>query len=141
MAERVSEPNIKQLLIECREAIKNAYIPYSKFAVGAAIETTSGVIYRGCNIENAAYTGCICAERTAIAKAVSDGFREFKAIAITSNMPAPDIIVPCGTCRQFIREFSTDLVIYLVRPDLTYEKTSLAALLPKSFGPQDLEKG
>ena len=117
----MAEPSIEKLITECRDALRFSYCPYSKFRVGAAIETSEGLIYKGlqkrakfcgqlflyfggCNVENAAYSGSICAERTAIAKAVSEGHTQFKAIAITSDMIAQDIIVPCGNCRQFIRE-------------------------------------
>ncbi|XP_054164648.1 cytidine deaminase-like [Oppia nitens] len=140
MSVSAESESIKKLLTEALEALKHSYCPYSHFPVGAAVLTIDGHIYRGCNVENAAYSGSICAERTAIVKAVSDGHKQFTAIAVSSKMSS-QLIVPCGLCRQFMREFSSDLAIYLVRPDGTYERTSLDVLFPKSFGPQDLQEG
>uniref|UniRef100_A0ABI7ZYK9 Cytidine deaminase n=1 Tax=Felis catus TaxID=9685 RepID=A0ABI7ZYK9_FELCA len=98
------EPELVQrLLLSCREAKKSAYCPYSHFPVGAALLTRDGRIFSGCNIENVCYPMGICAERTAIQKAISEGHREFRAIAISSDLQ-DDFISPCGACRQVMRE-------------------------------------
>ena len=118
-----------------RSAIKAkelAYVPYSGFRVGAALLAADGRIFTGCNIENAAYSPTICAERTAVAKAVSEGCRDFTAIVVTGD--AGDYLTPCGVCRQVMREFcSDDFTIYLVGANGTYKKLTLAELLPYSF--------
>ena len=118
-----------------KEAMTHSYSPYSGYKVGAALLCKDGTVYTGCNIENASYTPTICAERTAIFKAVYDGHRDLVAIAvcggkdgiITGSFP------PCGVCRQVMREFcGDDFAIYIVRPD-GYETVTLAQLLPYSF--------
>lgn len=112
-----------------RKARNNAYIPYSKFAVGAALLAKSGRIYTGANIENASYGLTICAERTAIVKAVSEGEREFEAIAIAADTEKP--VLPCGACLQVMAEFHVGRVII---GNLTEEKeVSLSDLLPHNF--------
>ncbi|XP_054155286.1 cytidine deaminase-like [Oppia nitens] len=132
---------VEKLVTESLEALKHSYCPYSRFPVGAAVQTIDGHIYRGCNVQNAGNAGSICAERTAIVKAVADGHKQFAAIAISSAMSPKQLIVPCGLCLQFMREFSKDLPMYLVRSDGSYERTSLDVYLPKSFGPRDLRDG
>ncbi|XP_055253708.1 cytidine deaminase isoform X2 [Moschus berezovskii] len=97
--------HVQQLLLSCQEAKKSAYCPYSRFPVGAALLTGDGRIFSGCNIENACYPLGICAERTAIQKAISEGYKEFRAIAIASNLQ-DDFISPCGACRQVMREYT-----------------------------------
>ncbi|XP_047385348.1 cytidine deaminase isoform X1 [Sciurus carolinensis] len=97
--------HVQRLLLSSREAKKSAYCPYSRFPVGAALLTRDGRIFSGCNVENASYTLGICAERTAIQKAISEGHKDFKAIAISSNLQ-DDFISPCGACRQVMRELS-----------------------------------
>ncbi|MBZ3882137.1 Cytidine deaminase [Sciurus carolinensis] len=92
-----------------------------------------------CNVENASYTLGICAERTAIQKAISEGHKDFKAIAISSNLQ-DDFISPCGACRQVMREFGTDWAVYMTKPDGTYMVRTVQELLPASFGPEDLQK-
>ncbi|XP_017361932.1 cytidine deaminase isoform X2 [Cebus imitator] len=94
---------VQQLLVCSQEAKKSAYCPYSHFPVGAALLTQDGRIFQGCNIENACYPLGICAERTAIQKAISEGYKDFRAIAIASDMK-DDFISPCGACRQVMRE-------------------------------------
>ncbi|XP_051713983.1 cytidine deaminase isoform X1 [Oryctolagus cuniculus] len=101
---RALEPeHVQQLLLRSREAKKSAYCPYSRFPVGAALLTGDGRIFSGCNIENACYPLGVCAERTAIQKAISEGYQEFRAIAIASDLE-DDFISPCGACRQVMRE-------------------------------------
>ena len=128
---------IISLIEQAIEARKNAYTPYSHFAVGAALLGKTGRIYTGCNIENAAYTPTNCAERTAFFKAVSQGEHEFSAIAIVggrADMTCAQICPPCGVCRQVMREFCRDdFPVYLVGADGSYETVSLAELLPHSF--------
>ena len=117
------------------EAMGKAYAPYSGYKVGAALLTTDGKVYTGCNIENASYTPTICAERTAIFKAVYDGHRDLKAIAICGGKDGEitGLFPPCGVCRQVMREFcSDDFTVYLLTPQ-GYEQRTLAQLLPDSF--------
>lgn len=122
-------------------ARKNAYAPYSGFKVGAALLGKSGKVYLGCNVENAAYTPTNCAERTAVFKAVSEGEREFSAIAIVGGKGEElnDLCAPCGVCRQVLAEFvEKDFRILLGTPE-KITVTGLNALLPLSFGKNDLE--
>jgi len=126
----------KQLIREALEAKKFSYSPYSGFSVGAALITQNDKIYTGCNIESASFTPTICAERTAIAKAVSEGERKIKAIAITGDA---EWTFPCGVCRQVIREFADqDTLIIIVKSEDEYKEFTLDELLPHSFGPEDL---
>lgn len=128
------EPELVQrLLLSCQEAKKSAYCPYSHFPVGAAILTQDGRIFSGCNIENVCYPLGVCAERTAIQKAISEGHREFRAIAISSDLQ-DDFISPCGACRQFMREFGSNWVVYMTKPDGTYVVSTVLELLPAPFG-------
>ena len=120
------------------EARKKSYSPYSGFKVGAALLTASGKIYVGCNIENAAYSPTVCAERVAIFKAVSEGETEFEAIAIAGGAnDSPDgECPPCGVCRQVMAEFChpDTFKVYLVKSDSDYMALSLGELLPYGFG-------
>lgn len=130
-----------ELITLAVEARKQAYAPYSTFRVGAALLGKSGKIYTGCNVENAAYTPTNCAERTAVFKAVSEGEREFSAIAIVGgkgDAPA-DFCAPCGVCRQVLAEFcEPDFRILLGTPE-NIKTYTFAELLPCSFGKNDLE--
>lgn len=126
----------EKLIREALKAKENAYAPYSKFKVGAALLTEDGEIYTGCNIENAAYSPTVCAERTAIFKAVSEGARKIEAIAIVAG---EDMAYPCGVCRQVIKEFGEEATIIVARSEEDYEESTLEDLLPHSFGPKDLE--
>lgn len=128
----------KQLITKALEAQQNAYVPYSNFKVGAALLTKSGKIYTGCNIESASYTPSICAERTAISKAVSEGEREIEAIAVVGN--PQEYTFPCGVCRQVIREFGKDASIIVAKNEDDYKEYKLDEILPYSFGPEDLNK-
>ena len=132
----------------CREALaarEKAYCPYSGFSVGAALLSKTGEIYTGCNIESAAYTPSICAERTAFAKAVSEGEREFVAIAIAGGKqgePPSEACPPCGVCRQVMAEFCDpgSFRILLQEAGNAYSGYTLEELLPQSFGPGNLKK-
>lgn len=125
-------------LIElARKALQNSYVPYSHYAVGAALHTKDGRIFLGCNVENASYGLTNCAERTAIFKAVSEGSKEFDAIAIASSGSLP---YPCGSCRQVLAEFSPDIRILISGADHKILKTTLQELLPHSFGPKSLSE-
>ncbi len=126
-----------ELKHKAQEARSMAYAPYSNFRVGCALVTTDGTWYTGCNVENASYGGCICAERTAIVKAVSEGHKTFKYIGVITDLKEP--CTPCGICRQFIREFGKDTIIYCFGETDTLIKT-LDELLPHSFGPEHLGK-
>lgn len=119
-------------------AQRNAYAPYSSFAVGAAVESVDGRVFVGCNVEVASYPLSVCAERNALAAAVVAGATSFTAVAIASSSspPAP----PCGACRQVLREFGPDLKVILANPAGERVETTLAALLPHSFSPEHLTK-
>ena len=125
----------QELVQLAREARKNAYTPYSHYNVGAALLTTSGPVFTGCNVENAVYPLCQCAERTAVVKAVSEGQREFAAIAIATRNGGS----PCGACRQVLHEFAPHLRILLVDDAGNIRQYTLDQLLPDSFGPESLE--
>lgn len=117
-------------------AMERAYSPYSNFCVGAALLASSGRVYLGCNIENAAYSECICAERTAFVKAISEGEKEFSALAVVGgkNGKIEGVCAPCGACRQVMSEFcSPDFPILLVKGEDEYEEKTLKELLPNSF--------
>ena len=116
-----------QAAVKARE---NAYIPYSHFGVGAAVRAKDGRIFTGCNIENASYGLTVCAERNAIFAAVMEGVREFAALCVTADTPAP--VAPCGACRQVMAEFQIP-VIYLTNLKGDVKETSLEELLPYSF--------
>ena len=127
-----------ELFKKAAEARLKSYSPYSGYSVGAALLCSDGLIYTGCNIENAAYTPTVCAERTAFFKAVYDGVRDFAAIAIVGGKDGVirGIFPPCGVCRQVMREFcASDFRIYL-GTESGFEAYTLADLLPKSFGPE-----
>ncbi len=135
----------KQLLI--RSAIRareKSYSPYSNYRVGAALMTKEGNIFTGCNIENAAYTPTVCAERTAVFKAVSEGYRSFRGIAIAGGPKDCGLqyAFPCGVCRQVLREFTepSEFVVLVVRNEHEYIEKTLEQLLPDSFGPANLEQ-
>ncbi|KAJ8412018.1 hypothetical protein AAFF_G00142850 [Aldrovandia affinis] len=133
------QEGINGLIRKSLEAKEFAYCPYSKFRVGAALLAHNGTIFTGCNVENACYNLGVCAERNAISKAVSEGYRTFKAIAIASDLNE-QFISPCGGCRQFMREFGTHWEVFLSKPDGSYVEMTVDELLPVSFGPEDLKK-
>jgi len=119
------------------EMLKRSYVPYSKFPVGAALLCADGTVFTGCNIENAAYGSTICAERTALVKAVSEGHRDdFVRIAVVGE--SEDYCWPCGACRQMLYEFAPELELLVGKKDRTYTKLKLTDLLPHGFGPKSL---
>ena len=131
----------KELMALAVEARKMSYSPYSNFRVGAALLGKSGKVYLGCNVENAAYSPTNCAERTAVFKAVSEGEKEFTAIAIVGGMgeTIADFCAPCGVCRQVLAEFcEKDFRLVLGNPDKKKNYT-FEEILPLSFGKNDLE--
>lgn len=128
----------KTLIKKALEVKEKAYVPYSNFHVGASLLTEDGKLYTGCNIEIASYSPTICAERTAIFKAVSEGHRKIKTIAIVGDA---GLTYPCGVCRQVLREFAKDANIIIAKSEDDYQEYVLEDLLPHSFGPKDLEKG
>ena len=132
-----------EYLIECAlDARERAYAPYSHFKVGAALLAASGKVYQGCNIENASYTPTNCAERTAFFKAVSEGVKDFKAIAIAGGKEDAtelDYCPPCGVCRQVMSEFCRDdFKIILVKSSTEYKEYTLTEILPERFTPVNL---
>lgn len=131
-----------QLMREAIEARKMAYTPYSHFQVGAALLTAEGQVFRGCNIENAAFTPTNCAERTAFFKAVSEGKRSFDRIAIVAGKEGGELVstAPCGVCRQVMMEFCDPdrFLILLGTSERDFRTYTLRELLPLGFGPADL---
>ncbi len=130
----------EELIKKAKEAASFAYVPYSKFQVGAALLAKSGKVYLGCNIENASYGATNCAERTAIFKAVSEGELEFNKIAIVSYSDNPsfqdyagDLTYPCGICRQVMGEFMIDGEVILVNKNDEISVFKISELLPNSF--------
>jgi len=127
----------EELIDLAKQVRKKAYAPYSHYKVGAALLGKSGKIYTGCNVENASYGHTVCAERTAVVKAVSEGEREFEAVAVVTKNGGS----PCGACRQVLSEFSPELIIYIADKNGEYRTTTLKQLLPDSFTPAHLEEG
>lgn len=126
----------KELIKAAMDAREFSYSPYSEFKVGAALITSEGKVYTGCNIESASYSPTICAERVAVSKAVSDGNKDIEAIAIVGSS---DYTYPCGVCRQFLVEFGKDMKIIVANNEDEYKVYSLSELFPHSFGPDDLK--
>ena len=121
----------RELLTAAREAAKNAYAPYSRFCVGAALECEDGRVFSGCNVENAALGSTICAERTAVCKAISEGARQFRRIAIWAD--SQDYCYPCGACRQVLVEFAPEMEVLIGRGDGKYVSYKLSKLFPGVF--------
>lgn len=132
----------KTLIWDALSGLKHCYAPYSQFKVSAALLTQSGKVYTGCNIENAAFSPGLCAERTAFAKAISSGERDFEAIAIVGGKKGrgTQICFPCGVCRQFMSEFCVpeNFKIIVATSAEKYEVYTLDELLPYGFGPDTL---
>jgi cytidine deaminase len=133
----VSDPVLQQLLDAAIAVTRHAYIPYSKYPVGAALRAQDGTIYSGCNVENAGYSATICAERTALVKAISEGQREFDTIVVVTKNGGS----PCGVCRQMLYEFAPHMRVILAdlkgRIQAEYD---LSELLPDGFGPSKLSR-
>lgn len=138
----MEKEQIQSLIREAFAARRFAYTPYSHFQVGAALLAKSGKVYTGCNIENAGYTPTNCAERTALFKAVSEGERQFSAIAIVGSMQGTVntlVTGPCGVCRQALYEFGgPELTVIMAKTEEDYIVTTLGELLPYGFGPANL---
>ncbi|MFS2217287.1 cytidine deaminase [Massilia cellulosiltytica] len=131
----------EKLIAEARAARELAYVPYSRFKVGAALETKDGRVFRGCNVENASYGLCNCAERTAFFSAIAHGYvpGDFAALAVIGDTDGP--IAPCGACRQVILELGgNDLAVVLANLKGDVMETTAAAQLPNAFGGRDLQK-
>ncbi|MBL8095922.1 MAG: cytidine deaminase [Anaerolineales bacterium] len=127
--------DVQALIAQALEARHRSYSPYSGYAVGAALLGASGRVYLGCNIENAAYGESICAERTAVVKAVSEGEREFVAIAVATANGG----MPCGACRQVLNEFAPEIDLIVVDGEgREVQHAPLTTILPFSFGPRNL---
>ena len=124
----------QELIRLAQAARERAYAPYSNYRVGAALLTAAGQVFTGCNVENAVYPLCTCAERTAVVKAVSEGQREFVAIAVATRNGGS----PCGSCRQVLREFAPHLRVLLANEAGAVRERTLDQLLPDSFGPESL---
>ena len=129
----MTDSELVKLALKMRE---KAYCPYSRFAVGAALECSDGSVYTGCNIENAAFSPSICAERTAAAKAVSDGKRSFARIAVAGS--SAEKCTPCGVCRQVLSEFSPDMTVLCSDSSGNFDRVALRELLPRGFGASSL---
>lgn len=125
----------QQLIAAAIAASQHAYIPYSRYAVGAALLAGDGTLYTGCNVESASFSPTICAERTALVKAISEGQRDFTAVAVATR----DAGSPCGVCRQLLYEFSPSMRVILADLEGNLRlTTTLEELLPHGFGPFDL---
>ncbi|MFX0549207.1 cytidine deaminase [Hathewaya histolytica] len=130
--------DLKELIRSAIEARESAYVPYSKFKVGAALITEEGTVYTGCNIENASYGATNCAERTAIFKAVSEGNTKIRALAVVGD--PKDYTFPCGICRQVISEFSTDdFKFIIVKNENDYMVKTMEEILPNAFTKESLK--
>lgn len=128
-----------KLIEAAKIARERAYVPYSKFKVGAALLTTEGKVYLGCNIENAAYSMCNCAERTAIFKAYSEGDKDFAAMAVVADTDRP--CSPCGACRQVMAELCPkDMKVYLTNLKGDIQEITIDQLLPGAFSSEDLNE-
>ena len=136
---KLTQAEINALLDKAQEARGHAYAPYSHYSVGAALLTADGQVYQGCNIENAGFTPTVCAERTAFFKAIYDGHRAFRAIAVIAT--GEEMGFPCGVCRQVMAEFcEKDFIIVTANRDRTkVDVSDFETLLPHSFGPKDLD--
>ncbi|MFJ7754965.1 cytidine deaminase [Peribacillus muralis] len=129
--------NTKDLIEEAKMAREKAYVPYSKFKVGAALLTVDGKVYHGCNIENAAYSMCNCAERTALFSAYAHNDKAFTKLAVVADTDGP--VSPCGACRQVISELcDKDMPVVLTNLNGDTKELTVQELLPGAFSPEDL---
>ena len=126
-----------ELIAAAQAMLERAYAPYSGYRVGAALLGTNGKVYTGCNIESAAYSATICAERAALCQAVSDGCRTFSKLAVISS--GEQTCTPCGVCRQMLYEFAPDLTVLCCNGEGEYQMIPLQQLLPYGFGASNLE--
>lgn len=131
----MSQMSPDELIARAALAQAYAYAPYSAYPVGAALLTRSGRVYLGANVENAVYSLTVCAERVAVFKAISEGEKDFEALAVTTVNGGS----PCGACRQVLREFAPTMPVFIADAEGNYRRTSVAELLPDSFGPEFLE--
>ncbi|MFB6269400.1 MAG: cytidine deaminase [Halobacterium sp.] len=127
-----------ELLAAARDALENAYVPYSEYEVGAAVETADGDVYVGCNVENANYSNSLHAEEVAVGEAVADGHREFAKVVVTSA--ARDAVTPCGMCRQTLAEFCSDDTPVLCDTGDGFERYTVGELIPDTITPEMLGK-
>ena len=132
----LSPDDAADLLRVAHAAVQLAYAPYSKVRVGAALVGADGQVYTGCNVENASYGLTICAERSAVCRAVAAGERKFKSIAIATDRP--QALMPCGACRQVLAEFGLELTVIAQGQQSGIVQVTLAELLPRAFSPGDL---
>lgn len=135
----LSSATLRRLEKAARVAARTSYSPYSKFRVGTAVLAGSGRVYPGCNVENASYGLCNCAERTAIFTAAAAGEREIKAVVVYTPTPTPTM--PCGACRQVINEFGPNAIVVGICDSAKRIDTTLPNLLAEAFGPENLIKG
>ena len=132
----MSQVEDKHLLQAAREVRERAYAPYSNFFVGAAVLCSSGKVYAGCNVENAAYPAGICAERSALSAAIAAGERDVMRLVVVADSPRP--VPPCGMCRQVIAELAPHARVLLANLNDAQQETTPQALLPGAFGPSDI---
>ncbi len=137
MSGLLNNDQLSRLIGAAQAASTQAYAPYSRFRVGAALMTSDGTIFQGCNIENASYGLTICAERVAAFQGVSQGDRDWLGLVVYTPTDSPTM--PCGACRQVLNEFSPDLEIICVADGPTMVRTTLTDLLPHAFGPANLD--
>ncbi|MCR1897863.1 cytidine deaminase [Irregularibacter muris] len=133
---KIDEGKRETLLKKAKQAMEMAYVPYSDFPVGAALLTKEGKIFTGCNIENASYGATNCAERTAFFKAISEGYKQFVALAVVSKHPS--YTYPCGICRQVIQEFAKDIELIFQNKEGKVLTLEIKDLLPYAFDDEDL---
>lgn len=139
MKEGIEKVTNAELIAEAKRAREFAYVPYSKFAVGAALLTEDGEVFHGCNIENAAYSMCNCGERTAFFKAVSEGKKRFSKLVVIADSDRP--VPPCGACRQVMGEFcSPEMEVILTNLKGDVQETTVQELLPGAFNSEDLHE-
>ena len=134
---KVSDINKQRLYEAALEASRAAYSPYSHFPVGAAVLVETGEIFAGCNVENASYGLTICAERNAVFQSVARGNQVIQAVLVYTPTAKPT--TPCGACRQVLNEFASDLAVFCVSENAEWLVTTLSELLPRAFGPKNLE--
>ena len=130
---------VKKLIEKAKQVREMAYAPYSSFKVGAALETDTGKIYTGCNVENASYAATCCAERTALANAIAEGERKFRRIAIVADTEGP--CPPCGICRQVLYEFAPGIEVIMANTRGETLVQTLDDLMPHAFHSEKLKKG